>query len=59
MYAIRSYYGTFQEQEQAAIHWSTIGVANASDEEIMAWAKENGYIVFTHDLDFGASYNFV
>ncbi len=21
--------------------------------EIMAWAKINGYVVFTHDLDFG------
>ena len=21
----------------------------------MAWAKENGYLVFTHDLDFGTA----
>ena len=37
-----------------AIHWSTIGRSNASDTEIMAFAKANGYVVLTHDLDFGA-----
>jgi predicted nuclease of predicted toxin-antitoxin system len=36
------------------VHWSEIGSANAPDREIMAWAPLNGYIVFTHDLDFGA-----
>ena len=25
----------------------------ATDDVIMSWARENGYIVFTHDLDFG------
>ncbi|MEM1326042.1 MAG: DUF5615 family PIN-like protein [Bacteroidota bacterium] len=34
-------------------HWSTIGAANAPDHEIMAYAKRENYIVFTHDLDFG------
>lgn len=24
-----------------------------SDQEIMRWARDNGYVVFTHDLDFG------
>lgn len=36
-----------------AAHWSQVGASNASDRQIMAWAKENGYVVFTHDLDFG------
>lgn len=36
-----------------AVHWSTVGDIRAPDEEIMSWARENGYIVFTHDLDFG------
>jgi predicted nuclease of predicted toxin-antitoxin system len=36
-----------------AEHWSTIGKPNASDVEIMGWARSNGYVVFTHDLDFG------
>jgi predicted nuclease of predicted toxin-antitoxin system len=25
----------------------------APDEVIMTWARENNYVVFTHDLDFG------
>lgn len=36
-----------------AVHWSEVGAANAPDREIMAWARSNGFIVFTHDLDFG------
>ena len=37
-----------------AVHWSSIGKPNAPDEEIMQYARENDFIVFTHDLDFGA-----
>ena len=37
-----------------AVHWSSIGKPNAPDEEIMKYARENDFIVFTHDLDFGA-----
>ena len=37
-----------------ALHWSKVGSPTASDWEIMVWARENGYIVFTHDLDFSA-----
>ena len=36
-----------------ASHWSGIGNHRAADSEIMAWAKRNGCVVFTHDLDFG------
>jgi predicted nuclease of predicted toxin-antitoxin system len=36
-----------------AVHWTAVGVANASDASIMAFAKANGYVVLTHDLDFG------
>lgn len=35
-------------------HWRDLGAANAPDTEIMAWARDHGYVVFTHDLDFGA-----
>jgi predicted nuclease of predicted toxin-antitoxin system len=38
-----------------AVHWSTVGDMRAPDEEIMTWARENGYVVFTHDLDFGVA----
>jgi len=34
-------------------HWSAVGRQNAPDSELMLWAKQNGYVVFTHDLDFG------
>jgi predicted nuclease of predicted toxin-antitoxin system len=36
-----------------AVHWSTVGDMRAADDIIMSFARENGYIVFTHDLDFG------
>jgi predicted nuclease of predicted toxin-antitoxin system len=36
------------------VHWSEIGSPKAPDREIMLWARSNGYVVFTHDLDFGA-----
>ena len=35
-----------------SVHWSKIGPGNAPDEELMAWAATNKYIVFTEDLDF-------
>ena len=35
------------------IHWSSVGNPRAADFEIMAWARQNGCVVFTHDLDFG------
>ena len=37
-----------------AAHWSTLGAANAPDVEIMTFARVNGYVVLTHDLDFSA-----
>ena len=37
-----------------ALHWSSIGDFGATDHEIMEWAIERGFIVFTHDLDFGS-----
>ena len=43
-----------EEAGYAAIHWSTIGSPSASDHEILAWAKTNSCVLFTHDLDFGA-----
>lgn len=37
-----------------AEHWFRVGAANAPDSDLFDWASKNGYIVFTHDLDFGA-----
>jgi len=44
----------FSKNNIEAVHWSSIGSSNATDNEIMAYAKANDYAVFTHDLDFGA-----
>jgi predicted nuclease of predicted toxin-antitoxin system len=37
-----------------SVHWSEIGPLQAPDAALMEWARESGYVVFTHDLDFGA-----
>ncbi|MCL1912094.1 MAG: DUF5615 family PIN-like protein [Leptospirales bacterium] len=37
-----------------AVHWTAIGAANAQDIEIMYYARQKGYSVFTNDLDFSA-----
>lgn len=37
-----------------ALHWSQVGDVRAKDSEIAAWARSEGYVVFTNDLDFGA-----
>jgi len=45
---------TFSAAGVEAVHWSSVGDPRATDRAIMTWAAEHGYIVFTHDLDFGA-----
>ena len=37
-----------------AAHWSSLGLANAPDSEIMRYASAHDYVVLTHDLDFSA-----
>ncbi|KOR29240.1 hypothetical protein TI03_02810, partial [Achromatium sp. WMS1] len=34
------------------VHWREIGDIRAEDTEIMEWARQNQFVVFTHDLDF-------
>ena len=46
--------GVFGRNGYEAADWSTVGDPRASDRTITEWARVNGYIVFTHDLDFGA-----
>jgi predicted nuclease of predicted toxin-antitoxin system len=36
-----------------ATHWQELGDPKAADTEILGWARDNGRIVFTNDLDFG------
>jgi predicted nuclease of predicted toxin-antitoxin system len=42
-------------QGWSAVHWSAVGDPSADDATIVAWARANGYVVFTHDLDFGTA----
>lgn len=44
----------FAKHQISAVHWSTIGNPRAEDKLLMEWARANEYILFTHDLDFGA-----
>ena len=37
-----------------AVHWSRIGAAGAPDAEVLLWARSNGHVVLTNDLDFTA-----
>jgi len=46
--------GFLAEAGFEAVHWSSAGTANASDSDIMAYARAQDYVVLTHDLDFGA-----
>ena len=41
-----------EEAGWEAVHWSKIGQPNSADHEILRYAKSNGYVIFTHDLDF-------
>src|SRR6266446_1202658 len=35
------------------VAWLNIGAPNAPDTEIMQYAYDSGFVVVTHDLDFG------
>jgi len=35
-------------------HWIEVGSPTACDKDIVRWASENGWIIITNDLDFGA-----
>lgn len=43
----------FAAENIESIHWSTVGDPRAEDLVIVDYALANGYIIFTHDLDFG------
>ena len=44
----------FERRQIEAAHWSQVGDIHAPDSAIMQYAREHGFVVFTHDLDFGA-----
>ena len=35
-----------------AVHWSTVGDARATDVRILEYARDQGQLLFMHDLDF-------
>ena len=43
----------FERNGIDVIHWFSIGKGNETDEELFNYARQNGYVIFTHDLDFG------
>lgn len=45
--------GFLAEHGIAAEHWADLGNPQTKDVEIMGFARDRGYVVFTHDLDFG------
>jgi len=36
------------------VHWSSVGKPTASDKTILEYARDQGYVVLSHDLDFSA-----
>ena len=46
--------GFLRAQGIEATHWSEVGDLRAPDSEIMQWAREHDFLVFTHDLDYSA-----
>jgi predicted nuclease of predicted toxin-antitoxin system len=49
-----SWTAVFEQETWEAVHWSAVGKATAPDGEILDWAATNKFILFKHDLDFGA-----
>ena len=45
--------GFLRENGIDAEHWSSIGPPDASDTEIIEYAKTHDFSIFTNDLDFG------
>lgn len=43
----------FEERNIEAIHWQDVGKVDAPDTVIFEYAYKNGFVIFTHDLDFG------
>jgi len=43
----------FEQEGIEALHWSEVVDPRATYRQILAWARDHGFVVFTHDLDFG------
>jgi predicted nuclease of predicted toxin-antitoxin system len=49
-----SWVETFARAGWRAVHWSEVGDPRASDDVVFGHARDHGFVLFTHDLDFGA-----
>jgi predicted nuclease of predicted toxin-antitoxin system len=49
-----SWVSSFEASGFSALHWSSVGRADALDSEVFMFARQHGYVLLTHDLDFGA-----
>ena len=49
----RQWSGPLRSIGHDAVHWSRVGPDNASDLDIMSWARDHDHVVLTGDLDFG------
>lgn len=45
--------GFLRERGHKAVRWSEVGLASADDLEVLRFAAAQGYLLLTHDLDFG------
>ena len=41
-----------EECGHETIHWKDTGRSDTPDADIVKWARDNGFVVFTNDLDF-------
>ena len=46
--------GLLESQDIVAIHWADVGAPQASDREIVEFARANDMVILTSDLDFSA-----
>jgi predicted nuclease of predicted toxin-antitoxin system len=49
-----SWAGVLEAGGHQTVHWSGVGSPKASDRDILLYARQRAYVVFPHDLDFGA-----
>ena len=43
-----------EQRGHEAIHWSSVGKLDAEDVTILEWVSDNGAVLLSCDLDFGA-----
>lgn len=44
----------FRDAGHHALHWLAIGPHNAPDTDLVGYAIDQGFVILTRDLDFGA-----